>query len=100
MLDDARLYGDGYDFQMNVDSNYYLAEVKGIRSQKGRFRLTENEYNKAQEYQDNYIITVVSDLNNIPKFLVVDNPIKNLEFKEVIISSKERREYHLIKDIS
>lgn len=99
-LDDARLYGDGYDFQMNLDSNYYLAEVKGIRNLKGRFRLTENEYRKAQEYQDNYIITVVSDLNNIPKFLVVDNPIKNLKFKEVIFASKERKEYHLVKDIS
>jgi hypothetical protein len=100
VLDDARLYGDGYDFQMSVDSNHYLAEVKGIRASKGRFRLTENEYKKAQEYQDNYIITVVSNLNNIPKFLVIDNPIKNLQFKEVMTLSKERREYHLLKDIS
>ena len=99
-LEDARLYGDGYDFQMNIGSNYYLAEVKGIRKEKGRFRLTENEYNKALEYKENYIITIVSNLNNLPKFLVVDNPIKNLKFKEVIISSKERREYHLEKDIS
>jgi len=99
-LDDARLYGDGYDFQMNIDSSYYLAEIKGIRKEKGRFRLTENEFNKAQEYKENYIITVVSNLNNIPKFLVVDNPIKNLKFKKVIISSKERCEYHLEKDIS
>ena len=98
-LDDARLYGDGYDFQMNINKDYYLAEIKGIREEKGRFRLTENEYNKAKEYQDNYIITIVSNLNNIPKFLVIDNPIKNLKFKEVIISSKERREYHLEKEI-
>lgn len=99
-LDDARLYGDGYDFQMNINANYYLTEIKGIRKEKGRFRLTENEYNKALEYQDKYILTIVSNLNNIPKFLIVDNPIKNLKFKEVMISSKERREYHLIKDIS
>ena len=95
VLDDARLYGDGYDFQMNINSNYYLAEIKGIRAEKGRFRLTENEYKKAQEYKDRYIITVVSNLNNIPNFIVIDNPIKNLQFNKVIISSRERNEYHL-----
>lgn len=100
ILEDARLYGDGYDFQVNVASGYYLAEVKGIREQKGRFRLTENEYKKALEYKDNYIITVVSNLNDIPKFIVVDDPIKNLKFKEVVIPSRERHEYYLKEDIS
>ncbi len=99
ILDDARLYGDGYDFQMNMGSNYYLAEVKGIRAVKGRFRLTENEYNKAQEYKDNYVITIVSNLNDIPSFIVVDNPIKNLHFKKVVVSSIDRNEYHLKEDI-
>lgn len=99
VLDDARLYGDGYDFQMNINSNYYLAEVKGIRAEKGRFRLTENEYEKAQEYKDRYIISIVSNLNNIPNFLVIDDPIKNLQFKKVIVSSRERNEYHLKEDI-
>jgi len=98
-LEDARLYGDGYDFQMCINDTYYLAEVKGIRAEKGRFRLTENEYNKAQEYKSNYIMTIVSNLNNIPNFIVVDDPIKNLKFKKVIISSRERNEYHLERDI-
>jgi len=99
ILNDARLYGDGYDFQMNINSNYYLAEIKGIRNKKGRFRLTENEYKKAQEYKDRYIITIVSNLNNIPNFLLVDNPIKNLQFKKVILSSREKTEYHLRENI-
>ena len=30
-LDDARLFGDGYDFQVNVNENSYLTEIKGIR---------------------------------------------------------------------
>ena len=98
-LTDARLYGDGYDFQMNVNSNYYLAEVKGIRAEKGRFRLTENEYKKAQEYKENYIITIVSNLNNIPNFIVVEDPIKNLAFNKVIVSSRDRNEYHLKENI-
>lgn len=39
-LTDARLYGDGYDFQVDVQEYSYLAEVKGIRKSKGRVRLT------------------------------------------------------------
>ena len=98
-LDDARLYGDGYDFQMTINASYYLAEVKGIRLEKGRFRLTENEYIKAQEYKDKYIITIVSNLNDIPKFLTIEDPIKNLKFIKRTVSSKDRNEYHLKEDI-
>lgn len=34
ILEDARLWGDGYDFQMCVDGKYYLAEIKGVREKK------------------------------------------------------------------
>jgi len=98
-IDDARLFGDGYDFQINVSSNSYLAEIKGIRAEKGKFRLTENEYKKALEYQDYYIVTLVLNLNNIPKFLTIENPIKNLKFEEKIIKTREIREYHLVNAI-
>lgn len=98
-LDDARLFGDGYDFQINVNDNSYLADVKGIREKKGKFRLTENEYQKALEYKNDYIVTLVLNLNDIPTFLCVENPLKNLKFKEQIISSKQIKEYHLINDI-
>ncbi len=99
ILEDARLYGDGYDFQMNINSDFYLAEVKGIRAEKGKFRLTEKEYQKALEYRDKYIITVVANLNNIPHFIVIDNPVNTLKFKKVVISSQEKNEYHLKEEI-
>lgn len=99
IIEDARLFGDGYDFQVSFDDNSYLAEVKGIRAKKGTFRLTENEYKKALEYKDRYIITLVMNLNDLPTFLTIENPIKNLTFKERIISSKISKEYHLVKDI-
>ncbi|WP_044171569.1 DUF3883 domain-containing protein [Flectobacillus major] len=98
-IEDARLYGDGYDFQINVNENSFLAEVKGIRAKKGKFRLTENEYFKAKEYENDYIVTLVLNLDNIPTFLTIDNPLKNLKFEERVIKSKEIREYHLISDI-
>ncbi|MGB1207246.1 MAG: DUF3883 domain-containing protein [Chitinophagales bacterium] len=99
ILEDARLYGDGYDFQINVLANTYLAEVKGIRSKKGKFRLTEKEYKRAKEYKNNYIVTLVLNLNQSPKLLTIENPLKNLKFEERIIKRKAIKEYHLIKDL-
>lgn len=98
-LEDARLYGDGYDFQVNVDHSSFLAEIKGIRANKGKFRLTENEYQKALEYKNSYIVTLILNLNEIPKILTIENPIKNLKFEERFIKSKITKEYHLTKAI-
>jgi len=98
-LEDARLYGDGYDFQVDVANNSFLAEVKGIREKQGRFRLTENEYQKALEYKNDYIITLVLNLNGIPRILTIENPTKNLVFEEKIMQSKTIKEYHLLKPI-
>lgn len=72
---------------------------EGIRAKKGKFRLTEKEFLKASEYQKDYIITLVLDLDNEPTFLTIDNPIKNLKFEEKIVKSKDIKEYHLISDI-
>lgn len=99
IIEDARLYGDGYDFQINVNESSFLVEIKGIRAKKGKFRLTENEYIKAQEYKNDYIVTLVLNLDDLPTFLTIDNPLKNLKFEERIIKSKETREYHLISEI-
>ncbi len=98
-LEDARLYGDGYDFQITLKDNSFLTEVKGIREEKGKFRLTENEYNKAVEYKNDYIIALVLNLNKIPKISLIEDPIKNLKFQERIIKSKYVKEYHLLKSI-
>lgn len=98
-IEDARLFGDGYDFQIDINKKSFLAEIKGIRARKGKFRLTENEYNKAKEYQSDYVVTLVLNLDDLPTFLTIDNPLKNLKFEEKIINSKTIKEYHLISDI-
>jgi hypothetical protein len=98
-LQDARLFGDGYDFKIDMNSGFYLAEIKGIRKNKGKFRLTENEYQKAIEYKNDYIITLVLNLDKNPKFLQIENPVKNLNFKEKQINSKIIKEYHLVDNI-
>lgn len=94
-IEDARLYGDGYDFQVNVKDNFFLVEVKGIRESKGKFRLTENEYEKAKEYQNQYIISAVFNLNDIPKIHLIKNPVGSLHFKKIEVTQKTQIEYHL-----
>lgn len=79
-LEDARLLGDGYDFQLSVDDVYYLAEIKGVRTQSGSIRMTEREYQKAQEFGDNYALVVVSNLNLLPVMNLCLDPVRHFDF--------------------
>lgn len=96
ILEDARLYGDGYDFQISVEKNNYLAEVKGIRGKQGNIRLTLKEYQQAEYYKSDYFLSIVSDLESSPKLTLISNPLKQLEFKKVIRKTKDIVEYHLV----
>ncbi len=78
ILEDARLWGDGYDFQIQCNENYLLAEVKGLRTDKGSIRMTQNEYKKAIEYNKDYILVVVSNLQNTPKLSYIENPTQSI----------------------
>ncbi len=94
ILEDARLWGDGYDFQLSLDeSDYILVEVKGIRKKHGGFRMTETEYLKALEYKHRYCLAVVYNLDMLPDITYVFNPTISMEFicKESISSVKH---YH------
>jgi hypothetical protein len=82
-IEDARLFGDGYDFQMTFETEFMLAEVKGMRNAKGRIRMTENEYLKANEYKRNYALVIVSNLGDIPKMSAIFNPLKSIVFTMV-----------------
>lgn len=74
-LEDARLWGDGYDFQLANQDEYFLAEIKGVRGKSGSIRLTQNEYDRAREYKDGYCLVVVSNLDAVPKLVCVRNPV-------------------------
>lgn len=81
-LEDARLLGDGFDFQIRIETRFLLAEIKGIRSSRGAIRLTENEFLKAKEYKDDYGIIVVSNLAVEPKMTAIFNPLENMVLKQ------------------
>jgi hypothetical protein len=82
-----------------VNESFYLAEVKGIRGSKGRLRITENEFKKAQEYKENYFLSVILNLDEIPAIKIFANPLQILDFKKVERQSKPQVEYHLTGDI-
>ena len=88
-IEDTRLLGDGYDFQIEVKNTFFLAEVKGVRNTKGSIRLTKNEYNKANEYREKYILSIISNLNDIPKITLISNPLEHLELNENIIKQEQ-----------
>lgn len=81
VIEDARLWGDGYDFQININANYLLAEVKGLRDTQGSIRITENEFKKANEIKSDYYIVVISNLIKSPKMTLISNPIQELFFE-------------------
>lgn len=84
-LDDARLYGDGYDFQVQVTNNYYLAEIKGVRASTGAIRLTNREFFKASEFTTDYALIIVSNLNDLPKMRAIFDPIAELKLTPRVI---------------
>ncbi len=93
-LEDARMLGDGYDFQVKTDEKFFLIEIKGIRNTYGSIRLTEKEYRSAKENKDLYVLIVVSNLVEVPKFRLLFNPINSFPFKKKTVKSLQIS-YHL-----
>lgn len=89
ILEDARMLGDGYDFQIEVRNHFFLTEVKGLRTDYGSIRMTQNEFVKAKEYDDDYALVVVSNLSNIPRMSVVFNPTASIRFTQKATHTKQ-----------
>lgn len=79
--------GDGYDFQIQLQEKFVLAEVKGVRNKNGAIRITQNEFDKAEEYKNDYFLVVVSNLSKTPQLNIIENPLKNLKFNRKEMSS-------------
>jgi len=93
ILEDARIFGDGYDFQIEVQKHFFLTEIKGLRTDYGSIRMTQNEFDKAKEYRNDYALIVVSNLDDIPNMSLVFNPTDKLVFTEKTVNTKQMN-YH------
>ena len=89
IITDARLFGDGYDFQLTINDDYYLAEVKGIKEKTGSVRFTKNEFEKAKEYSKKYALVVVSNLFEAPRMTYIFNPLGEITFSKHTIRSEQ-----------
>lgn len=89
ILEDARIFGDGYDFQIEVQKHFFLAEIKGLRTDYGSIRMTRNEFSKAEEYTNDYALVVVNNLGDIPKMSVIFNQTDKIRFTEKAINTKQ-----------
>jgi len=93
ILEDARMFGDGYDFQVEVNKHFFLAEIKGLRTNYGSIRMTQNEFYKARGHRNDYALIVVTNLSDIPKMSVIFDPTVKIKFTEKVINSKQLN-YH------
>ena len=84
VLEDARLLGDGYDFQIKLPTKNFLVDIKGVRETSGAFRMTDREFRCAREYKNSYGLVVVSNLENIPKMTTIFNPIQEIYLKRIV----------------
>src|SRR5205085_451856 len=89
VLQDARLFGDGYDFQIAVESEYFLAEVKGVRGSTGGIRLTSNEFDKASEFRGKFCLAIISSLEAVPRIKTFFDPLSELRFSKKSIRSEQ-----------
>ena len=80
VLADARLFGDGYDFQITLPGSHTLVDVKGVRKRTGTIRLTEKEHQRAGEYADTYCLVVVSRLEEVPRMTAFFDPLRKVAF--------------------
>ncbi|HAO78135.1 MAG TPA: hypothetical protein DCQ92_03985 [Verrucomicrobia subdivision 3 bacterium] len=88
-LQDARMFGDGYDFQIAVESDYFLAEVKGVRGNTGGIRLTSNEFDKASEFRGKFCLAIISSLEAAPRMNIFFDPLNELKFSKGLIRSEQ-----------
>lgn len=88
-LEDARQLGDGYDFQLALGGEYWLAEVKGLRTRMGAIRMTENEFKRAEEYRGHFCLVVVSALDTRPLLAPIFDPLSLVRLNRKTILSKQ-----------
>ncbi len=89
VLEDARMFGDGYDFQINVRKHFFLAEIKGIRAGYGSIRMTQKEFKTAKKYEHDYALVVVTNLDGVPSMNIVFNPTNKINFTMQTINSQQ-----------
>lgn len=79
-LKDTRLNGTGYDFEMDAAPNYVF-EIKELRATEGSILFTDHEWKVAQNLGEKYFVVLLSNLDEVVKVSIVQNPYNKLNPK-------------------
>lgn len=60
--------------------------------------MTAKEFEKAKEYQSDFILSLVTNLDDIPKLVLIDNPLNHFEFEKNVIKNGNG-EYRSLEDL-
>ena len=86
-LVDTRDLGCGYDFEIHAKSTKYFIEVKGLARNIGGILFTNKEWEIAEQEREKYTVCLVSNINESPKILFINNPFVKLNPKKNIIQT-------------
>ena len=84
---DSRDLGCGYDFEIVSGSKKYFIEVKGLASEQGGILFTNKEWETAKKYKKNYVIALVTNIDDSPKIRFISNPAEIFQPKRNIITT-------------
>jgi len=83
-MEDTRLFGCGFDFKIQFESQFLAVEVKGLAKNTGSLLMTEKEYKVANLLEQNFVLFVVKNFYQKPDHCILQNPISsNLNFKKI-----------------
>jgi hypothetical protein len=86
-LIDCRDLGVGYDFRIEKNDKKIFVEVKGISDFFGGVLFTNKEWLIAQNEGSNYFLCIISNLNEKPEIIFIQNPAEKLDPKKNIYTS-------------
>lgn len=83
-LIDCREFGVGYDFKIETGDEMFFVEVKGLSNFSGGVLFTSKEWIVAKNEGDSYFLCVISNMNELPKIIFIQNPFLRLNPKKNI----------------
>lgn len=86
-LIDCRDLGVGYDYRIETGSDKYYVEVKGLAEFIGGVLFTDKEWITAKTEKEKYYLCLVSNLNEQPEIIFIQNPAEKIKPKKNIYTS-------------
>lgn len=84
---DCRNLGVGYDFRIENKDRISFVEVKGLSAFSRGILFTSKEWIVAKSERENYFLCIISNLNEYPEIIFIQNPAEKLNPKRNIYTT-------------